>query len=348
MQGTSPTRPTDPGRSATRPNSAGRKLTREEYIRNMKMKQKLQDAAAICDTDITQYSLIFEDVLKHQASDLIALENAVSRIQVSIQEEEYIVEQPLLDGCESVEDPVYLALLNLEFVAVDDTLYNEVVAITKAMSLEFHKGPPKKDERAMEKARLAYKGKYNLLKDLRRGSIVCPNIAMVCEVVECISNFSKSGLRVVRIKNRFDRKYNANRDSAGYRDLQFNILVPNTKLIWELQVHLKDIEDLKTKLRDQEDATGRTGHQRYVAFRTIRERIEQETPRIGHAESSPPKIAHTSVAEVSHTEASPRQVTDMSITHNGVAGKYTGPVNESNQANGKGVGCFDTGDYDGE
>ena len=115
MQSTSPTRPTDPERSATRPNSAGRKLTREEYIRNMQMKQKLHDAAAICDTDITQYSLIFEDVLKHQTNDLIALENAVSRIQVSIQEEEYIVEQPLLDGCETVEDPKYLALLNLEF-----------------------------------------------------------------------------------------------------------------------------------------------------------------------------------------------------------------------------------------
>ena len=56
-------------------------------------------------------------------------------------------------------NPVYLALLNLEFVAVDDTLYNEVAAITKAMGLT-HKGPPK-DERAMEKARLGIQGKYN-------------------------------------------------------------------------------------------------------------------------------------------------------------------------------------------
>ena len=30
------------------------------------------------------------------------------------------------------------------------------------------------------------------------------------------------------------------------------------------------------KLRDQADNTGRTGHQRYVAFRTIRERITEE------------------------------------------------------------------------
>ena len=68
---------------------------------------------------------------------------------------------------------------------------------------------------------------------------------------EYVADISKSGLQVVRIKNRFNRKYDANKYSAGYRDLQFNVLVPNTQLIWELQVHLKDIEALKTKLRDQ-------------------------------------------------------------------------------------------------
>jgi len=64
--------------------------------------------------------------------------------------------------------------------------------------------------------------------------------------------------------------------SAGYRDLQLNIRIPNTELIWELQLHLESIEELKSNLCDDEDDTGRTGHQRYVAFRTIMERLAIE------------------------------------------------------------------------
>ena len=64
--------------------------------------------------------------------------------------------------------------------------------------------------------------------------------------------------------------------SCGYRDLQFNIQVPGTGLVWELQVHLAAIEGLKTKIQDEADATGRTGHMRYVAFRQIKERLEKQ------------------------------------------------------------------------
>ena len=46
-----------------------------------------------------------------------------------------------------------------------------------------------------------------------------------------------------------------------------------TELIWELQVHLEEIELMKTKLTTETDETGRTGHQRYVTFRAIRERL---------------------------------------------------------------------------
>ena len=81
------------------------------------------------------------------------------------------------------------------------------------------------------------------------------------------------GVTIVRAKNRFHRKFNAANECAGYRDLQFNVLVDGTELIWELQVHLEEIEIMKTKLTAETDETGRTGHQRYVAFRAIRERL---------------------------------------------------------------------------
>ena len=88
----SPTRPSDPGRSAIRPQSNGRKLTMEERIEAIKRRQKLQDAAAICDTDITQYTLIFEVVRKNEVDDLIKLEEVVSRVQ------EFLKQQKCLTG----------------------------------------------------------------------------------------------------------------------------------------------------------------------------------------------------------------------------------------------------------
>jgi hypothetical protein len=54
---------------------------------------------------------------------------------------------------------------------------------------------------------------------------------------------------------------------SRYRDLQLNVVFVDDEghdLIWELQVHLAPIEELKSSMRDAEDGSGRTGHQRYV------------------------------------------------------------------------------------
>ena len=98
---------------------------------------------------------------------------------------------------------------------------------------------------------------------------------------ECLLLFSPlallrleaGGLEICRIKNRFDREYKAKELSAGYRDLQVNVRIPGTGLIWELQLHLETIMALNSQLCDAADASGRTGHQRYIGFRTIMERI---------------------------------------------------------------------------
>ena len=272
-----PTRPTNPGRSTSRPNSRGRKLTREERLQAVRRKQKLEDAAAICDSDIGQYSLIFEAVLKKHATELSQLEDIVAQIDASIAQQGIPVVQPPMEGCDSATKPDYLEVLKMAFEDVDETIFETVSAAAEALNLSFYPGPPKDDLRAMEKARLAYGGRYDLLKDLRRASIACANIPAVRDIVEFLADFEKSGLQVIRVKNRFDRSYDVNRESAGYRDLQLILLVPDTGLIWELQVHLEDIEKLRTDLRDQIDSTGRTGHQRYIAFRSIRDRVIEET-----------------------------------------------------------------------
>ena len=71
----------------------------------------------------------------------------------------------------------------------------------------------------------------------------------------------------MRLKNRFAPRYNAKEASAGYRDLQLNIVVPGSGLIWELQLHLEAMEKVKS-------SGGRSGHARYVAFRDVIERLK--------------------------------------------------------------------------
>ena len=105
---------------------------------------------------------------------------------------------------------------------------------------------------------------------MRRASVVCDHVA---EINATIRRLEAAGIKMCRIKNRMDRKYKATELSAGYRDLQLNIVIPGTGLIWELQIHLSAIEELKSQLRDQDDGSGRTGHERYIAFRTIMERL---------------------------------------------------------------------------
>ena len=48
--------------------------------------------------------------------------------------------------------------------------------------------------------------------------------------------------------------------------------VKGTKLLMELQLHHRQIYDLKTKVSETKDASGETGHQRYIRFRTIVEK----------------------------------------------------------------------------
>ena len=64
------------------------------------------------------------------------------------------------------------------------------------------------------------------------------------------------------------------KSTAGYRDCQLLVYVKGTKLLMELQLHHRRIFDLKTKVAGTKDASGENGHQRYVRFRTIKEKAD--------------------------------------------------------------------------
>jgi len=232
----------------------------------MRAKKQFLEARSICNVDMKEYGLIWERVLKKQLSAIVTMEELIASVQGTLPVME--PSQPELEGAHCT-DVDYLVLLNMEFEEHDDTLFLEAEAVAAEMKFEFHKGPSKKDERCMEKAELSYQDNFARLKDLRRASIVCATVDEICLLIPAL----QSRLTLLRVKNRFRRDFDANNESAGYRDLQFNVQVPGTKLIRELQVHLADIEEFKTKNRDVADASGRTGHNRYVAFRAIKERL---------------------------------------------------------------------------
>ena len=245
-------------------------VDRSARLAAMKKKKALADAGKICDIDIQNYALEWEKVLRTEVDSVVALEVEVQKLESKMPQGE--PRQPSqLDGYNNTSAE-YLEVLKMEFEALDHIIFKDSQAAANKRHFVFHAGPPKKDERCLEKASLAYADDYSRLKDLRRASIVCPSVAGI--VLLC-QDLAVSNLQLLRVKNRFDRKYQAEQ-SAGYRDLQFNIQVPGTGLVWELQVHLAAIEGLKTKIRDEADATGRTGHMRYVAFRQIKERLEKQ------------------------------------------------------------------------
>merc|ERR1711918_119398 len=64
--------------------------------------------------------------------------------------------------------------------------------------------------------------------------------------------------------------------TAGYRDLQILVRVPPLGLFLEVQLHLEAIHNLKVSVASKRDGSGRTGHERYVEFRTLKEKAEYE------------------------------------------------------------------------
>ena len=130
----------------------------------------------------------------------------------------------------------------------------------------------KKAKRAAEKARMAYGGDFSMIKDCFRVSIVgdAPRQALAAAAA-LLAPASK--VKVLRIKNRLSRKYDAELLSAGYRDVQLVATIPGgSGLLVEVQVHLRPFYEHKSRAGKAADASGQTGHQRYIAWRERRER----------------------------------------------------------------------------
>ena len=106
------------------------------------------------------------------------------------------------------------------------------------------------------------------ITDYERRSGVCPTFR---EIMAAIREIVAAGFVVLRIKNRFAKSNKTAVDTGGYRDLRLLVYVVDTKLLLEIQLHLECMYKLKTSVSQNKDANGKTGHERYVEFRQLKE-----------------------------------------------------------------------------
>ena len=148
------------------------------------------------------------------------------------------------------------AKYGVAFNPVDDV----AGACTRAMAVfgedvELLVGPPKKEQRIMEKA---VDGKYDSVRDLGRFSIIVGDIAMLPDVIAELA--ACPDFVVVRVKNRLDPRHNAH-DTAGYRDVQILVREPKGRWIVEIQVIPGAMYELKKSC----------GHSGYTKYRFVLE-----------------------------------------------------------------------------
>jgi len=103
--------------------------------------------------------------------------------------------------------------------------------------------PMKGERRIVEKA-LAHEGDVSMVQDLVRGSVALDHPADVQAVADrAVAILRQRHIEVVEVENHF-----TNTGAGGYRDFQINFRLPRTRVIGELQLHVKDLLVVKERV----------------------------------------------------------------------------------------------------
>lgn len=94
----------------------------------------------------------------------------------------------------------------------------------------------KNAERALVKIEQELNGQVNQLTDMARATIIADSIPDLVTAYEAINRETT----VLSVSNRF-----AQPAKSGYRDIKLLVELPKTKLVAEIQLHLKDIATVK-------------------------------------------------------------------------------------------------------
>ncbi|EAS66347.1 phosphoribosylglycinamide formyltransferase [Photobacterium angustum] len=90
--------------------------------------------------------------------------------------------------------------------------------------------------RAQHKIETELNGQTNKITDIARASLVANDVSSLVQSFELLSKEAT----IVGVKNRFKKP-----TASGYRDLNVLVELPQSKIIAEVQLHLKDISDVK-------------------------------------------------------------------------------------------------------
>eukprot|EP00960_Hanusia_phi_P046778 758034-Hanusia_phi.AAC.1 len=158
----------------------------------------------------------------------------------------------VLNSSGQVHDP-HVTLVSMEEAEAQDAVKDVKFAKLKGV------------DRAIEKLSRSYNCNVYLLVDVVRQCIVFDSVDSLWACLQAI--IEDPELEIIRIKNRLDFEYKAER-SAGYRDVAMNVKLHTcesqrlglTGHVCEIQLVLKEVMMLKTVV----------GHKRYVVFRNVR------------------------------------------------------------------------------
>ncbi|EKO3582773.1 RelA/SpoT domain-containing protein [Vibrio metschnikovii] len=95
----------------------------------------------------------------------------------------------------------------------------------------------KSRSRALEKIALELNGQPERITDLARATIIADDVPSLVEAYEVLGREA----RIVKVKNRFKTPA-----ASGYRDLNLLVELPKSKIIAEVQLHLKAIAEVKS------------------------------------------------------------------------------------------------------
>ena len=103
--------------------------------------------------------------------------------------------------------------------------------------------PMKGERRIVEKA-LAHMGDVSMVQDLVRGSVAVDHPADVQVVADrTVAMLRQRRIEIAEIEDHF-----TNTSAGGYRDFQINFRLPRTRVIGELQLHVKDLLVVKQRV----------------------------------------------------------------------------------------------------
>lgn len=104
--------------------------------------------------------------------------------------------------------------------------------------------PMKGERRIVEKALTHYLGDVSMVQDLVRGSVAVDHPDDVRVVADrTLAMLRQRHIEIVEIEDHF-----SNTGAGGYRDFQINFRLPRTRIIGELQLHVKDLLVVKQRV----------------------------------------------------------------------------------------------------